>query len=106
MNEMIDKVALALAEHTHRDGDYGMQGIDAYEKRPDEFRAFAHAAVTPLRDPTLEMIVAATDKLARLEGNQWSHNYQVLIALTVFRAMIGAILTPSPSPSPAVEGTK
>lgn len=52
---MVERVARALADHIHENGDYGMSGEDAYASRPSEFEGMALAAIKAMREPTDSM---------------------------------------------------
>ncbi|MGV0879499.1 hypothetical protein V6767_20400 [Martelella sp. FLE1502] len=64
MTGMIERVARAIAGKMHEDGDYGMTGNDAYERRPEEFNALARAAIEAMREPTPAMCEAGETGLA------------------------------------------
>jgi len=78
---MVEKVAVALANHIHQGGDYGMTGEEAYEDRRDDYLAMARAAIEAMREPTPEM-----DDVGR------DHNFS-RYATPAWQAMIDAALS-------------
>lgn len=44
--KIVEAVARAIADHFHKDADFGMDGASAYAARPREFQDTARAAIT------------------------------------------------------------
>jgi hypothetical protein len=44
--KIVEAVARAIANHIHKDADFGMDGTSAYAARPWEFQSIARAAIT------------------------------------------------------------
>lgn len=44
--KIVEAVARAIADHFHKDADFGMDGASAYAARPREFQSTARAAIT------------------------------------------------------------
>jgi hypothetical protein len=45
-DKIVEAVARAIAEHFHKEADFGMDGASAYAARPREFQETARAAIT------------------------------------------------------------
>ena len=79
---MLERVGKAIAEHLHRDGDFGLDGATAFQERRGEFDGMARAAIEAMRAPTVDMCIAGA-KAGRVRPYE---------ADDVFEAMISAAL--------------
>ncbi|MEK1908155.1 MAG: hypothetical protein AAAB13_20475 [Pseudomonas sp.] len=90
MNDMVTRVAKALAGHVHKNGDYGMTGEDAYEERPSDFDSMARAAIEAMRIPTKAMLDAVSEEEER--RGYVASAYESMDAEAAWPVMIDAAL--------------
>lgn len=49
LDDMIERVARAIADNMHAGGDFGMTGADAYRRRSAEFMSLARTAIEAMQ---------------------------------------------------------
>ena len=52
-DDMVERVARAIADQMHAGGDFGMTGADAYRRRSAEFMSMARAAIEAMQPAIL-----------------------------------------------------
>lgn len=61
-DDMVERVARAIADKMHAGGDFGMTGADAYRRRSAEFMSMARAAIEAMQPA----ILAERERCARI----------------------------------------
>ena len=61
-DDMVERVARAIADQMHAGGDFGMTGADAYRRRSAEFMSMARAAIEAMQPA----ILAERERCARV----------------------------------------
>ena len=90
-DELIETMARAICESIHEGGDWGMQGVDAWESREsarDCFRKNATAALTAIEAASYAVVpTTPTDRqLAAMEtGSSMATVYELALAHSPIR---------------------